>query len=269
MPRSILLIALLFVATVVDGRETKSERLEVPVERLLLPISLETADGIPGAFGSRWRTFLDIFNESEETVFVGQNPELDCPFECPSQFFNGRSPVSIIGAVGQPSTPAAFVYTSVPATGVVRFNLRVQDLSRQALTWGTELPVVRERDFTTTRMTLLSVPLHSRFRQTVRIYDFDANVGSRVIVRVKAADSDLTLAEKEVVLAGGGIRNDEGRPLTPAYAQLGDLKAEFAGLDDHTSVRLEFEPLTPGLRIWSFVSITNNETQHVTTITPQ
>lgn len=37
----------------------------------------------------------------------------------------------------------------------------------------------------------------------------------------------------------------------------------------HDTVRAEIEPLTEGLRYWAFVSVTNNETQHVTTITPQ
>lgn len=32
---------------------------------------------------------------------------------------------------------------------------------------------------------------------------------------------------------------------------------------------LEIEPVTPGLRYWAFVTVTNNATSHVTTITPQ
>ena len=39
--------------------------------------------------------------------------------------------------------------------------------------------------------------------------------------------------------------------------------------DVGTVMGVRVTPLTPGLRIWAFVSVTNNETQHVTTITPQ
>jgi hypothetical protein len=34
-------------------------------------------------------------------------------------------------------------------------------------------------------------------------------------------------------------------------------------------VRLEIEPVTDGLRLWGFVTVVNNETQHATVITPQ
>jgi len=29
------------------------------------------------------------------------------------------------------------------------------------------------------------------------------------------------------------------------------------------------EPITPGSKIWAFVSVTNNATQHVTVVNPQ
>lgn len=32
-------------------------------------------------------------------------------------------------------------------------------------------------------------------------------------------------------------------------------------------VRVEIEPLTPGLKYWAFLSVTNNKTQHFYTVT--
>jgi hypothetical protein len=53
--------------------------------------------------------------------------------------------------------------------------------------------------------------------------------------------------------------------------------AEYTGLNDllrleiplPPNVRIDVEPLTAGSRYWAFVSITNNDTQRVTTVTPQ
>lgn len=35
-----------------------------------------------------------------------------------------------------------------------------------------------------------------------------------------------------------------------------------------TSLWIEVVPITPGLRIWAFVSVTNNDTQQATLVTP-
>jgi hypothetical protein len=52
------------------------------------------------------------------------------------------------------------------------------------------------------------------------------------------------------------------------YASIGQFTDAFPQLNGLDKVRVEVTPLTEGLRFWTFVSITNNETQHVTTITP-
>jgi hypothetical protein len=40
-------------------------------------------------------------------------------------------------------------------------------------------------------------------------------------------------------------------------------------VEDSARARIEIEPTLPDMRVWAFVSITNNETQHVTLVTPQ
>src|SRR5438105_3909947 len=55
----------------------------------------------------------------------------------------------------------------------ISLSLRVQDVSREARTWGTTVPVVRERDAFTGRLQLLDVPVDDRFRVALRVYDFD------------------------------------------------------------------------------------------------
>ena len=39
--------------------------------------------------------------------------------------------------------------------------------------------------------------------------------------------------------------------------------------DVRFSLRIDVEPVTTGMRLWAFVSITNNTTQEFTTVTPQ
>ena len=62
----------------------------------------------------------------------------------------------------------------------------------------------------------------------------------------------------------------QGNPdSVPGYAQFVDLVAVFPQLAASETIRVEITPISPGLRFWAFAAITNNETQHVTTITPQ
>ena len=86
-------------------------------------------------------------------------------------------------------------------------------------------------------------------------------------MRFFAADGDVpyapddALAEVTLHLAGvGGTL-----PVTPGYANFADALPQLQG---HTRVSVEIMPLAQDLRVWAFISITNNETQHVTTVTP-
>src|SRR5260370_32300719 len=51
----------------------------------------------------------------------------------------------------------------------------------------------------------------------------------------------------------------------PSRAGVTSTLPELQGVD---RVRIEITPATDGLRLWAFVSVTNNETQHVTVIAP-
>jgi len=162
----------------------------------------------------------------------------------------------------------------------VAVNVRVQDVSRQSQTWGTEIPVVREAQFRRGRFSLLDVPLSIGFRQMLRIYDPDATPSGQVIVRfyrvVPSVDTtydpmnpptkDILVGERSIGL------NTEARPGTPlfnlGYAELPNL-ADLPEVQGTARIRIEVEPVAPTQRAWAFVSVTNNETQHVTTVIPQ
>jgi hypothetical protein len=54
----------------------------------------------------------------------------------------------------------------------------------------------------------------------------------------------------------------------PAYVAISDLST-IAPIGGAQRIALEIEPVTPGLRLWAFATVVNNETQQATVITPQ
>jgi hypothetical protein len=129
----------------------------------------------------------------------------------------------------------------------------VYDQSRTTQSFGTEIPIVRERQFTngSTVLTLLNVPTDARFRNTLRIY---GTAAAQVVVRVSAptispVDSPVTLNAGENVFK-------------PAAATFSSFP---------TGVGLVTVTITVPVQahVWAFVSVTNNDTQQITTITPQ
>ncbi len=181
--------------------------------------------------------------------------------------------------VGHP--PGLLLYVRRTLADEVAFNLRIQDVSRQALTWGTEIPVVRERDLRTEAVDLLDVPTDSRFRVALRIYDPfqkprtepDATT-SWVAIELFSMESQALIASKTAELVQPPIENTCGAPTAgiacwPGSFEIHHLVNEFPGISSADRIRIRIVPLTLGLRMWAFANVTNNETQHVTTITPQ
>ena len=232
------------------------------LDRILLPVA---TGQVPGAFGSLW--FSEAVVHDADTVTRDFDADQYCIAECPPR----AMPPGQTGHVlfrGEPAdNPGQIVFVEQPSN-LVAFESRVQDLSRQSQTWGTEIPVVRENQFVTRPVELLNVPVDQRFRLMLRIYDIDGRNNGTVRVSVypfpgrgaSIGDIDLQLQPP----TGGHPK------YKPAYAQLSDVRGLIpAGFDVGTVMGVRVTPLTPDLRIWAFVSVTNNETQHVTVITPQ
>jgi hypothetical protein len=242
---------------------------EAEYEQVLLPIYIRGT--IPGANGTEWRTDFRIRNDGSEAVRLA-------PWECP----DGQvcPPVFPLTHVLQPlrtlhnpsdfaksprSNPSALLYVSKPAS--VTMSLRVADLSRSALNAGTDLPVLRSAEMLTGRAQLFNVPMKNEFRVLLRIYETEYSRSEYTVVLVPEDD-------------------DEGIPvhattLTATTAQEGPFRTEAAYVQfDVTdllklrrawpeAVRIEITPRTPGSRYWAVASITSNETQLVTLVTPQ
>jgi hypothetical protein len=246
-------------------------------ETVLLPSHTDAI--VPGGFGSLWQVDSSVFNDNQ----IELEPEVDyAHYLC-------DSPVLCIGADqilpgrvnGIPTTqgftrePNWLMHVRRPQADALRFSMRVRDITRQELTWGTELPVVHERDFAT-RVQLFDVPLQPRFRQTLRVYALPAgpNCCATATVRVYALTgeslySTIVQLRRSDIAVGTIDRPTPGSPdfpMQPENATL-DFLGNIPELAGRESVRVEVDG---GSRaIWGYVTVTNNESQQVTVISPQ
>jgi hypothetical protein len=232
-----------------------------PYEKLLVPIIVHSP--VPGAFGSRFVTRLIVHNDSAQAVRVDQGGGHMCLIPGCLNWVAPGTHQPNVWASGLVGGRGAFIWVDSSQMHHLTFQLRVQDLSRQESTWGTELPIVRERDFVDDRLTLVDVPDSENFRQTLRVYDADGIRNAIVMVRFYDQASEALLLEVPVQLERIG-----SYPPDPSQAQVAFWTDDFADLRPAERLRIVIEPVTPGIRLWAFVSITHNETQHITTITP-
>jgi hypothetical protein len=247
--------------------------VESSYEAILLPVY---ADGrIAGGNGSQWETDLWLRNNSKEPVALAPWTCPDGQF-CPAIFpltftLEGGSELHNLPAFFRPPTanPARLLYVTRARAGSLSAGLRIADVSRIDLDAGTEVPIVRERDLLGSAAQLHNIPFSGRFRVMLRIFE-TALTESRFRVRFypEAAGQPMNpILELELT-----ARSSETGPfrIAPAYAQYGDLTSLLAlPTIWPPALRAEIEPLTPGSSFWTFASITNNDTQHVTLVTPE
>lgn len=267
-----LLLLILFITAAARAQTSRSADLERgDFEKMLVPI---TVVNWPGDHGSRWTTRFEIANTSPETVEL---LPWNCTTLAPCSLaypLPPRTTVSLPLIVTAPGEgPGRLLYVTKARADDVAFNLRIQDVSRQSETWGTELPVVRERQFRTGVVFLLGVPLTSEFRQSLRIYAVDTADPIAFAVRFFALGSgrlDSPVAELTLLTSrvGAGGTSPWAEGIAHSAAELHNISAVVPQLRGIDRVMIEVEPLTSGSRFWAFVSVTNNATQHVTAITP-
>lgn len=231
-------------------------------EPVLLPISL--TEPIPGAFGSLWATDFWVAAVGGEVRLEETEQCGSCPPQI--QLFSGS--LHNIGGTVPGETPGELIWLNRADASNARFSLRVRDLSRESQTWGTEIPVVRESQFRTSTITLLDVPLDERFRVTLRAYDPDVHQNAVFRFDFRDMPGGQLLASRTlpaVYKQSGHF----GFPRVAACAQMGDLRAAVPEIANAGSVRVDVTPVAAATRFWAFASVTNDETQHVTLVTPQ
>ncbi|HYC60471.1 MAG TPA: IPT/TIG domain-containing protein [Thermoanaerobaculia bacterium] len=221
--------------------------------RLLLPVFTPP---VHGAFGSLFFSNLRVLNYGGATASIyGLEmvcaPILCIPFEGPFDLGPGSESTDFVPN----GNPGRFVYVKKDQAVGLAMNLRVYDTTREALNFGTEIPIVREEEMPLNRVVFTGVPTDPRFRNTLRIYStfpFTAivTIGNRPPVRVRMSDTN-------------GIHD-------PSYAQFGDFPTDGNPVRVTIDAELDFQTLLPvDVPIWAMITVTNNETQMISTITPQ
>ena len=213
--------------------------------RVLIPV---LAYGLPGAGGSIWQTDLWITNPTNQPVVYFFHP---CNQACCCAETNTICPQSTAHNVDDRPRGR---WIAAPVGGLLRFSVRLRDLSRNASSAGIDLPIVREDEFRSDEINLIAIPRDPRFRLTVRLYGLDAAP---------------LLSVEQIDVPGNVVRTDQVQlqpaPVdAPGYAQL-SLDPSPQATDP---VRIRIRSLSSGVSFWAFASVTNNDTSEVTLILP-
>jgi hypothetical protein len=263
--KRLALLSLLF-ATAAIGQAA-------PFGSVLLPIFLD--EPVHGALGSVWTSQLSMHNSGSSSSLIewcSGNPATNTAcilILLPEADLEPGETQHVLPAFYPPpsgATPGRVVFFYPKDIDQLAFNLRVSDTSRDALSAGTELPVVRDKDFRTATTRLLNIPIDPRFRLTFRLYQMNSGGGDYTLRVFDEATSTL-LGSTAVHIDSPDIGLLQ---LEPGYLELGDVGTLVpAGTKLPAAIQIEVEPLTAGSTFWTFVSVTNNSTQQLTLVTPQ
>jgi hypothetical protein len=232
--------------------------------RVLVPL---IGEDVPGANGSLWRTEITALIDADRQIMDRRI----CTILMSCRDFPLRKPFDprAAGFFLSNEPTGEFVYTRTNDASKLHINTRVFDVSRSSETAGSEIPVVRDESFRSSPISLLGIPASEQYRYTLRVYERDGSWDGRVWVRV-FADQEAT--PRVAVIRTLATKSDSyPDPLAPT-AYPGYLQLDLGQLLDVSGIqtlRVDVEAADPGLRLWSFVSATNNETHHVTTFSAQ
>lgn len=221
-------------------------------ERLLLPIFTPP---VVGAFGAEFHTDLTVGNLGK-TVLSLSGLAYDCEviISCPPTPDRiDMQPERVLRSqeLVHNGGPGRFVFLEKEDLSRLTMSLRVFEVTRDGLNLGTEMPIVRESEFVNDRIVFPRVPIFPWYRSALRVY-----AASPVDVLVKAG------SQPAVRLHLSGAVD----PFDPAYAVLTDFKGVgFA----RVTVEVDEQNSETPVPIWAFITVTNNQTQAITTITPR
>jgi len=243
----------------------------------------------PGAHGSQWESAVSVATTGETTATLpvplfGDLASSDCNV---SPLDDRVHPDTIRTVCPQyQSTSGLLLYTPKNEVDPLAIHVRsrIRDTSRQSASAGVEIPVVRERDFRSQSFLLLDIPSDARFRSNLRIYGGMSNTGSDRMVNPRGAEVEVVIFDSRDLgvplvhthLQLSAPRTSEASPyfLYPGHLTIGDLVTAYPQLAAVPSYTIRITPaqllVSPPREdsVWAFVSVTNNDTQEVTLVTP-
>lgn len=200
--------------------------------RVLLPI----AAGTQGILNTSWQTDVLAHNETTASVNIAGTTV---------------PPISTRRLTLSPASTGMFLQLPRSVFDAVTITTHVHDKTHDAENLGVDVPSVPETQFR--RAVVLSgVPNDARYRGLLRVYGYPGSYA--ITVRVRNDSTEELLADQQLTLAGSDV----------AYLQLPISAAATAPV-------LRIEVTTTGTSdppIWAFITLTNNTTEAVTTITP-
>ena len=219
-------------------------------ERVLIPVIFNG----PGAFGSHWVTELSLVNANSY------------PIE-PWRPIAGRTAIAsqpvVFGSEDAPN--GVFLVVPRQSTPGLTFHAAVRDTSRADSEWATQIPVVRETQFSGNPIELLDIPIDPRFRTMIRIYSPNPvlpGFSSGVHVLVYSLDDGRALRDVFAKLTNpSGCSDALSCAQHPAFVSVADV---MNGLPPGRA----FVQIQGAAPLWAFATVTNNETQHVTVVSP-
>jgi hypothetical protein len=225
-------------------------------EKVLFPIVYNG----PGAKGSVWKTELSVRNSNPYDVEFWQRQDLGAAV--------AGKPV----ALNLPESPRGrFVVLPRGAVDGVHFGSRIRDLSRSNDDWGTEIPVVREDDLARGTADLLNIPADRvKYRRNLRIYTPHPSAAGEYSV-YNMADGHVYYSRGIILSRRAGCNTEPCISEEPAFAEFTDIDRNLPAFSVPTmlGIRITVYGGDPQARFWAFATITNNETQHVTIVSPQ
>lgn len=255
MKRSILLIAILCL-----GFAASAQEIPDGYERVLLPIFTPSVNG---AHGSVFQSDFLLMNRGSESMIaygIFEGCMMLCPEDPLLQFELTPGVVEEAADFHKEGTPGWFLLVPSDRKDDLVMHLRAYDVSREATNFGTEIPVVHDDDMRPDEITFVGVPTDSRFRNTLRIYSTHQQP-----MHVTVEGAGGLLVDQIVHLSWPkGL-------LDPAYAAFVQFPADAGPVRVRIWSALP-EIVNPPVTVpdfWAFITVTNNDTQHITVISPQ
>jgi hypothetical protein len=222
---------------------------------------------VHGQGGSEFVTTATVWNKTAHTASLyGMDAcDFDPPTDPKAPFLLGPGLLEQDLFPECSATPGRLFFVPKGDTSLAA-GLRVWEVTRQNENHGVQIPVVRRKDFIDDHLIgLLSVPNNPKFRLTLRVYGL--NRGATTVTMFIIGSDGHVLNFKQFPLLH---TND---PFSPSYAVFTDFPDPARPGADKliVMVGIAFGPgdiVPPPTPLWAFITVTNNETQHITTITP-
>jgi len=226
------------------------------LEEILIPVAYLP---IQANYGTRWVSEISVYNDSDDPVPI--DPEI-CSFiglysDCSksARHVPPHSSMRIEPWSAYANYPELLLLPPADHADRLHFTVRLRETSRDPDGPGTEIPVVRSRDFQQKQVWLSSIPTSTRFRSTLRVY----TRWSTVTVRVKDNTTGELLKEWSIPRFFPTDSDPLGTVTIPGLLEAAEVRS-------HEKVRIEVESGSP---VWALLTLTDNESQHLQIFTPQ